>query len=288
MLPYSLSSPCYSSCAPGVGTRTTRTEIVISRPSPDELFELFLADAEQPFEGWDFAHIGGSKRMTTAPLTWSYTSTLLPMLRRVGSMLDMGTGGGEYLTRLQPLPPHTCATEGHPPNVPIARQRLEPLGVTVREIDGDSDLPFADGQLDLIANRHESYDPAELRRLLKPGGWFVTQQVGGGNDQDLNRLLGGPENPEFAHWTLGYAVNELTKAGLRIVERREAFPTTHFFDIGAIVYYLKAAPWQMPDFSVDHYRDQLYRLHERILEEGFIAVESQRFLIVATRDETEG
>lgn len=40
----------------------------------------------------------------------------------------MGTGGGEFLAGLQPLPPHTCATEGYPPNIPIAQQRLKRLG----------------------------------------------------------------------------------------------------------------------------------------------------------------
>jgi len=33
----------------------------------------------------------------------------------------MGTGGGEFLASLAPLPMHTSATEAYPPNVEIAR-----------------------------------------------------------------------------------------------------------------------------------------------------------------------
>jgi hypothetical protein len=36
------------------------------------------------------------------------------------SLLDMGTGGGELLASMAPLP-DVWATEGYPPNVPIAR-----------------------------------------------------------------------------------------------------------------------------------------------------------------------
>jgi hypothetical protein len=90
-----------------------------------ELFDLLMADANHPFTGWDFSHISATGRMAEAPLTWSYVSKLLVRLRKALALLDMGIGGGEFLSSLQPLPPYTCATEGYAPNVPVARQRLE-------------------------------------------------------------------------------------------------------------------------------------------------------------------
>jgi hypothetical protein len=33
-----------------------------------------------------------------------------------------------------------------------------------------------------------------------------------------------------------------------VLEQKEEFPVSRFFDIGAIVYYLMAIPWQIPDF----------------------------------------
>ena len=58
---------------------------------------------------------------------------------------------------LQPFPSTIFATEGYAPNVPIARKKLEPLGVTVVEVTDDTALPFQDGQFNLIINQHESY-----------------------------------------------------------------------------------------------------------------------------------
>lgn len=247
-----------------------------------ELFDLLIAEASHPFSGWDFSYITATNRMAEGPLTWSKASKLLPMLRKAQSMLDMGTGGGEFLSRLQPFPLATYATEGYAPNIPIARQRLEPLGIKVFKVGEDGQLPFEDNQFDLVINRHEYYDPKEVLRVLKPGHRFITQQVGGKNEQNLNALLGA-ENYQYAHWTLDYAVRELHEAGLRILESKEDAPIMRFYDVGAIVYYLKAVPWQVPDFSVEKYLERLAQIHTQIEQQGYIDVLMHRFLIIAEK-----
>jgi SAM-dependent methyltransferase len=59
-------------------------------------------------------------------------------------------------------------------------------------------LPFRDGSLDLICNRHESFLALEVSRVLAPGGTFVTQQVDYHDNDDLARILGmeTPEEPD--------------------------------------------------------------------------------------------
>lgn len=94
-------------------------------------------------------------------------------------MLDQDTGGGELLSTLIPFPPHTWATESYAPNIPVAKDHLEPLGVQVISDYSDSSIPLPDAGLDLVLNRHSSYSEEELLRLLKPGGIFLTEQVGG-------------------------------------------------------------------------------------------------------------
>jgi len=106
---------------------------------------------------------------------------------------------------LRPLPAKTVATEGYAPNVQTARDRLSPLGVQVIAIDQETDhiLPLADSTFDLIINRHEYYDPHEVRRILKPGGRFITQQVGGGEYPPLRTLLGdATPNDTVSHHTV--------------------------------------------------------------------------------------
>ena len=148
------------------------------------------------------------------------------------------------------------------------------------EVDDDGKLPFTDNQFDLVINRHEYYDPTEVMRVLKPGHHFITQQVGSTNENDLNALMGA-EAYQYKDWTLDFATKQLQDTGWHIVEQREDHPIIRFFDVGAIVYYLKAIPWQIPDFSVEGYFDKLAKIHAHIERQGSIDFHRDYFLIVA-------
>jgi len=256
-------------------------------------FQGLISEAErQPFSGWDFSYLRG--RMREGGLDWDYADLVRRRLSAVDAVLDMGTGGGELLSTLAPLPPRTVATEGYPPNVEIARGRLARLGVEVVAIEGAPDnvhiapgegvgsLPFPDQSFPLVINRHESYYPAEVYRILRRGGSFITQQVGGEHNGELNRLLGVAPGYD-PRWNLEFAVRQLEEAGLQIINRREAHPETVFLDIGAVVYYLKAVPWQVPDFTVERYRERLAEVHERMGREGGLRIRGHFFYLEAVR-----
>lgn len=259
----------------------------------DTAFDRLIAEAEhEPFSGWDFSYI--ADRMRTKPTTWDYRTLVRRRLPAVQTLLDMGTGGGEVLASLAPLPAWTVATEAYPPNVEIARTRLEPLGVEVVPIEGAPDnvhiqagegigtLPFADSTFELVINRHESYYPSELRRILRPGASFITQQVGGNHLQELNERLGAPVE-RLPGWTLDFPVRQLREADLEVVEAREEYPETIFTDIGAVVYYLRAVPWQVPDFTVATYRDRLEALHTHIVAENGLRLRGSSFYLEAVK-----
>lgn len=248
-----------------------------------DLFEFYLKDSERAFSGWDFSYVVDTGRMVDFPLKWSYTSKVLSKLRNANTFLDMGTGGGEFLSLLHPLPPNSYATEGYEPNLPVAKKRLEPLGVTVVKIEEDNILDFENDFFDLIINRHEEYSVKEVKRVLKKDAYFITQQVGGRNCIELNKILGCNEDFGMNEWNLDYAVLELEKEGLEVIEKDEDFPKLRFFDIGAVVFYLKAVPWQISDFSIDKYYDTLKNLHNIIQEKGYIDIKEHRFFILAKK-----
>jgi len=249
----------------------------------NNILNFIRPELDADFSGWDFSYITGTGRMDSAPLPWSYGSMVICEIQKAESLLDMGTGGGEFLSMLPGLPETTCATEGYEPNIPIAQKKLEPLGVKVYPVGKDDILPFSDSMFNLVINKHESYLPGEVFRILKKGGEFITQQVGGTDNIDLNRIMRAPEDFGYEHWNLYYAVSELRKAGFEIMKAYEDFPLNRFYDIGAIVYYLKAIPWQIKDFTVDSYGDALIRIHHVIESEGYIEFAGHRFLIMARK-----
>ena len=247
-----------------------------------EEFERLVADAEgADFSGWDFSYLSG--RWIEVDPTWDYGQKVRERLANVDTLLDMGTGGGERLAGLQPLLEHAYATEGYSPNVPVARARLEPLGVRVVEVKEDERLPFEDDFFDMVINRHESFAAEEVWRVLQPGGRFVTEQVGAKIHLRLNELLQDQVLYPYADWVLEKAVGELEACGFEILEQREEYPETVFLDIGAIVYYLRAIPWQIPGFSVAAYRERLWAVYELIREEGGLVVFSHLFYVEARK-----
>ena len=93
----------------------------------------------------------------------------------------MGIGGAEFLLSPNHPPQNTSVTESWPPNIKLCLEKLAPLGIRVFPVQEDAHLPIEDDSFDIVINRHESYDLHEVRRILKPGGMFITQQVGGDN-----------------------------------------------------------------------------------------------------------
>lgn len=220
--------------------------------------------------------------MVESPLSWNYYNEIRKYFEASKSLLDMGTGGGEFLSELTNLPAKTSATEGYKPNLEIARKHLAPLGIEVYGIEDDDNIPFKDEEFSLIINRHESYSEKEVRRILEKTGYFITQQVGGCNDKELNILLNA-KPPKHVEWNLDQAVQKLSKYEFEIIKAKEDKVKTRFYDIGAIIYYLKAIPWQIPDFSVANYHDRLRYIDSLIAKQGYIDITCHRFIIVARK-----
>jgi SAM-dependent methyltransferase len=229
-------------------------------------------------EGWDFGPLRG--RVVEEPLPWSYERLLRERLLGAASLLDLGTGGGEFLSRLGPLPPRTAATEGYPPNLPVARRRLEPMGVEVVAVGEDDALPFSCGSFAVVADRHESYDPYEVRRVLTGDGLFVTQQVGGRDLEEVNQALGAA--PLGRHgWDLARASGALAEAGLVVTRSEEARVRTAFHDVGALVLFLRLVSWQVRDFDVERYAHRLRALHEEMERGRPLIAHAHRFILLA-------
>ncbi len=247
-------------------------------------FDSLIQDAERlPFRGWDFGPLGDRWESRGQP-PWDLPAIFREHLRTASALLDIGTGGGEFLSTFAPLPPSTYATEAFAPNVGIARARLEPLGVRVLSMREDQRIDLPANSVDLVLDRHESFDPKEVARVLRPDGTFITQQVGGRNQEDLHRRFG--VKPELAYNrvdSIHDLAEEVAASGLHIDVARECTYPERFHDVGAVVYFLRAAPWEVPGFSVKRFRPILEDIHSEIERRGYWELTAHRLLLVATK-----
>ncbi|MGD8192381.1 class I SAM-dependent methyltransferase [Brevibacillus ginsengisoli] len=191
---------------------------------------LWLSEEKMTFKGWDFSYL--ANRISEQELPWDYKSIVTSYMNNTRTMLDMGTGGGEFLVSLHPPRNRTFATEAYPPNYELCRKKLPDYGIEVRQVFSDEELPFENSFFDLIINRHEAFCASEVYRILKPGGLFVTQQVGGQNNRELSRFLLETESKRIeADFHLRSAADDL-KLALRFWTRRKVFQCLRFMILG--------------------------------------------------------
>jgi ubiquinone/menaquinone biosynthesis C-methylase UbiE len=254
--------------------------------SQPELIAAWQVEEHQPFTGWDFSYL--ADRWIEESLPWSYPDMARELMESAQAVLDLGTGGGEKLLGFKDIfPPRVAATEGYLPNLRLARERLEPLGVEVVESDGSmsEELPFADESFDLIIDRHTGFNIAEVERVLTPGGVFLTQQVDGRNLSDLSAAF-DCEQP-WTFFTLDFVLGEVKKTNLVVEMAEEWRGKVTFKDVGAMVYYLKAVPWTVADFSVERNLDHLMALQAQLEREGELTF-VQRMMVVKVRKPNSG
>lgn len=128
----------------------------------NELIQAWKAEEEiAHIHGWDFSHIDG-RYMEDTNFPWNYRQVIGEYLTSDMKLLDIDTGGGEFLLSLRHLYENTAATENYLPNVQLCKETLLPLGINFRQADGKGKLPFEDASFDVVINRHGDFNPREI------------------------------------------------------------------------------------------------------------------------------
>jgi SAM-dependent methyltransferase len=248
-------------------------------------FEQLVAEAAAvPVEGWDFSWLEG--RATEERPPWGYARQMGERLARSEAALDVQTGGGEVLAEVAEIgraPARLVATESWPPNVAVARDRLRPVGARVVAVADAPALPFVDGAFDLVVSRHPVvvvWD--EIARVLRPGGTYFSQQIGPGTNRELTDFFMGPR-PVNQRRSAASARAAAEAAGLEVVDLRDCALRVEFFDVGAVVYFLRKVLWTVPGFTPEAYAERLRAMHEHIRRDGKFTATGRRLLVEARR-----
>ena len=209
--------------------------------------ELVAEGSAVPVEGWDFSWFDG--RATEERPPWGYAHLMGERMAGAASALDVQTGGGEVLATVARPPALLVATESWPPNVALARARPAPAGCPLVAVADAPALPFADASFDLVTSRHPVVVLwEEIARVLRPGATYLSQQIGAGSNRELTDFIMGPQrvnqdrSPERARVAAA-------AAGLEVVRLEACALRVEFFDVAAVVHFLRKVPWTVPGFT---------------------------------------
>jgi SAM-dependent methyltransferase len=147
----------------------------------------------------------------------------------------------------------------------------------------DPALPFSDSSFDFVVSRHPVITPwDEIARVLVPGGRYLSQQVGAASNWELIEFMMGPQRVGEGRNAARH-VAAAEAQGLEVLDLREERLEVHFFDVGAVVYFLRKVLWTVPGFTVEVYRPRLVEMHAAIERDGAFVAHSERFLIEAKK-----
>lgn len=244
-----------------------------------KLKRIWQREEQMSFKGWDFSYL--ENRWESDMLPWDYSDIVKEYLKPHLKLLDIGTGGGEFLLTLCHPYANTSVTESYEPNVNLCMERLKPLGIDVRQVYEDNRMPFKDNSFDIVINRHASFDIKEIKRILRADGVFVTQQVGGKNNEMLsNKLIKKYESP-YKKFTLENTSKQFEENDFELIYENEYYPSLRFYDIGAVVYFAKIIQWEFPGFTVETNFNELCELQDELIKKGYIESFEHRFIVVA-------
>ena len=245
-------------------------------------FEDLIAEAVAvPVAGWDFSWFDG--RATEQRPSWGYARLVAARMAAATAALDVQTGGGEVLATVPRPPALLVATDSWRPNIAVAAAHLRPLGASVVEAADEPTLPFRDEAFDLVVSRHPVRTLwAEIARVLRPGGTFLSQQIGEGTNRELSEAMLGPlPAPDPRHPER--LADAARAAGLTVLDLRAETLRAEYFDIAAVTYFLRKVVWTVPGFAVENYLPQLRAVDHGIRALGPFVSFARRVLIEARK-----
>jgi SAM-dependent methyltransferase len=247
----------------------------------EELKRIAASAGER--EGWDFSRVRDARE----PVPWDYVDVVRRYLRPTDRVLDVGTGGGEKLLSLAACFGSAVGIDASPGMIEIAERNEATSQVenaTFEVMRGEA-LLFPDGVFDVVLNRHCTVDVRETFRVLRPGGYFVTQQVGARNTRNICVLfgcgVGGEYEPELFQ-ELPALAGAFQQLGCRVVCAAEYDVRYWFLDIESLLFWFQAIP--MPeDFDIETHWRQVDRVMAEFSTPQGIETNEHRELLIVQR-----
>ena len=178
--------------------------------------------------GWDFSGMN----VLVQPVPWDYREVVLRYLRPSDVVLDVGTGAGERLRDLAPSFDYGLGIDADPEMVRLAREGPAAGNLSFRVCS--ERLESVLETFDVILDRHAPFDLAAIAVHLRPGGYFITQQVGERNMACVKAALGQPAGPPAIQ------PQPIAASGLRPLAFMEYDVEYVVRDIESLVFWLNA------------------------------------------------
>ncbi|MDX8047165.1 class I SAM-dependent methyltransferase [Gracilibacillus sp. S3-1-1] len=232
--------------------------------------------------GWDFSKV----RTSTEGIKWDFYEEVTKRARKTDILLDIGTGGGERLLEVAASLLFSVGIDLSKGMVETARTNLHQSKLTnVRFSQMSADtLQFPADFFDVVSCRHATFFANEVARVVKNGGYFLTQQVSENDKINLKQAFGRGQALNEPDGSLkNRYIEELTEVGFTNVQAFDYDAVEYYHRPSDLIFLLKHTPI-IPHFGDEPKDFDILEdfIADNQTEKG-IQTNSKRFLIVAEK-----
>jgi SAM-dependent methyltransferase len=247
----------------------------------DELKQIVAANGK--LDGYDFSHINTGH----APVPWDYVDIARRYLKPTDRVLDIGTGGGEIFYSLS-----SCFGKGVcvDPSPDMARTamrnrstlRLNHISV-LRMWAGD--LAFEANSFDVVLTRHVGVYVSEIVRVLRPGGFFISQTVGQRTSLNILKAFDWTPSSFGPDWWQSFsdlADQFRSYYGCHVHALAEYDVPIWYQDMASFMVWFMAVPWP-EEIELDKHWQNINRVIETCQTERGIETNEHRELLIVQK-----
>ncbi len=232
-------------------------------------------------EGWDFRRV----RDDRDPVPWDYVGIVRRYVKPSDRVLDCGTGGGERFLELCGRSAFGIGLDHASEMLRVAKENQVRLGVThIAWIQGRVEaLPCRAASIDLVLNRHANIDTGEILRVLRPGGLFVTQQVGADNLRVICQAFGCGPGGEYDYddkASVARLARSLTSQGAEVLTMAEYNVPYYLLDVASLLFLLAGVGIPEDYCLARHWQQVAQIVQENMTPRGIRTNEHRELLVV--------
>lgn len=204
--------------------------------SNEELNRLISNTAGR--RGWNFSIMKTERQ----PVPWDYLKVVPLYLRPSDVVLDIGTGGGERFLEFSKYFKSGIGIDSDPEMVKTAMEN----GANIKNVSFKIDthkLTATKEKFDVILCRHAPFDLPTVIAHLKPGGYFIMQEVGEKNMLNIKKVLGQDKSEP------ALTKEQFENSGFRLLAFMEYNVEYVVRDVESLVFWLNALDYLHSDLK---------------------------------------
>lgn len=202
-----------------------------------------IANSVGPLDGWDFSRV----RAGRDPTLWDYLDVVRQYLKPTDRVLDIGTGGGEQFFSLASYFGQGIGIDHNPAMIETAQHNLASLeidNIFLKTVEAGN-LHFEADEFDAVLLRHLRVYPSEIVKVLRSGGYFITQMVGKRSVLNFLAAFGWTPASFGPDWWQPVAelADQFRSYDCHVLAQAEYDVPYWFEDIESFIFWLMSVPW---------------------------------------------